>query len=144
MRKLVVGWMLTIGFLAPLLAVSANLPDFTGLIEKNSPAVVKINTVAKVGGASRIPNIPYGELPEIFRDFFDGYRDQQPREARSMGSGFIISEDGYVLTNHHVIERADDIMVRLSDRREFSGPVGQQYARPQHERHRAQCSRVHA
>ncbi|MCB1668675.1 MAG: DegQ family serine endoprotease [Pseudomonadales bacterium] len=115
--------MLTIGFLAPLLAVSANLPDFTGLIEKNSPAVVKINTVAKVGGASRIPNIPYGELPEIFRDFFDGYRDQQPREARSMGSGFIISEDGYVLTNHHVIERADDIMVRLSDRREFSAKV---------------------
>ena len=118
------GWLFLVLWV-PLLSHASNLPDFTGLIEKNSPAVVKINTVAKVGMVHRIPNIPYGELPEIFRDLFEGYRGQQPREreAHSMGSGFIISEDGYILTNHHVVESADDIVVRLSDRREFDAEV---------------------
>jgi serine protease Do len=99
----------------------ARLPDFADLIEHNSPAVVKITTVQKVGGSNMNP-FPYGEIPEIFRDFFE--RRQMPeREARGMGSGFIISKDGYLLTNNHVIENADEITVRLIDRREFAAEV---------------------
>ncbi len=97
------------------------LPEFTQLIEQQSPAVVKINTVARKG---RMPefNIPHDQLPEMFRHFFD-YHNRGSRPVQSMGSGFIISDDGYILTNHHVIEGADQIMVRLSDRREYSARI---------------------
>lgn len=97
------------------------LPEFTELIEKQSSAVVKINTVEH---KQRLPefNIPHEQLPEIFRHFFDN-RGGQNRPVRSMGSGFIISDDGYILTNHHVIDGADQIMVRLNDRREYSATI---------------------
>ena len=117
-------------FLAVALVSSsawADLPDFTRLIEDNSPAVVKIKATEKAperrGQRQRIPE---GQLPDIFRDFFgDRYGDggRQYQQPSAMGSGFFISSDGYVLTNHHVIGDADEITVRLSDRREYSAKV---------------------
>lgn len=93
------------------------LPDFTQLIEDKSPAVVKINTVTKSKSKGlRLP--PGRHIPDIFRQFLDP-RDFEQRDSHSMGSGFFISSDGYLLTNNHVIEDADEIIVRLTDRREF-------------------------
>ncbi len=111
---------LLIALVAP--AVTAReLPDFTQLIENNSAAVVKINTVTKMDGAQfQVP--PGQQLPDLFRHFFDP--EQIPeRDAHAMGSGFFISSDGYILTNFHVVDQADEIFVRLTDRREYKAEV---------------------
>lgn len=100
----------------------AALPDFSDLIEEKSPAVVKINTVQKIPGRQGRQLPPGHQVPEIFRHLFEP-RDMPEREARSMGSGFFISTDGYVLTNNHVIDGADEIVVRLIDDREFTAEV---------------------
>ncbi|MBA4501369.1 DegQ family serine endoprotease [Marinobacterium marinum] len=116
---------------APLLH-AASLPDFTELVEDASPAVVNISTVQK--SDSQTLSTPFGqfqgpggeELPEIFRHFFRDipqFRDRPNKAPRSLGSGFIISHDGYILTNHHVIKDADQVMVRLNDRRELEASV---------------------
>lgn len=108
--------------LVPLSQARGGLPDFTDLIEQNSPAVVKINTVERSRARNRI-QIPQGQnIPDIFRHLFEP-RNQPERNLHSMGSGFVISRDGYVLTNNHVIDGADEIMVRMSDRREFAAEV---------------------
>ena len=112
------------------LVAHAQLPDFTGLVEAASPAVVNISTRQKVpqramaANGQQMPNLE--GLPPQFREFFERSIPQQPRnpggrqrEAQSLGSGFIISADGYVLTNNHVIADADEIIVRLSDRSEL-------------------------
>jgi len=102
-------------------AASYNLPNFTPLIEKTSPAVVKINTVAKA--KERGLSLPPGQqIPDIFRHLFEP-REAPERNMHSMGSGFFISSDGYLLTNFHVIEDAEQIVVRLVDRREFKAIV---------------------
>ncbi len=100
------------------------LPDFADLVEEVAPAVVKINTVTKGPARQSQPNLQ-GQLPEIFRELLEQRNRQQqpPRQARSMGSGFVISEDGYLLTNHHVIDGADEIQVLFSDRREYSAKI---------------------
>ncbi|MFT5083212.1 MAG: serine protease Do [Lentisphaeria bacterium] len=102
-------------------AAVKGLPDFSGLIERASPAVVKINTVSKIsGGGFRLP--PGQQIPDIFKRFLEP-RGMPERDMHSMGSGFFISSDGYLLTNNHVIDNADEIVVRLIDRREFDAIV---------------------
>ena len=116
------------------LVARAQLPDFTGLVEAASPAVVNISTRQKVPQRAMAANgqqIPDLEgLPPQFREFFERSIPQQPRnpggrqrEAQSLGSGFIISADGYVLTNNHVVADADEIIVRLSDRSELEAKL---------------------
>ncbi|SFX62312.1 DegQ family serine endoprotease [Marinospirillum alkaliphilum] len=101
-----------------------SLPDFTELVEQAAPAVVNISTTQTAQRRSGPGIAPPADVPDIFRHFFgempEGF-GQQPREQRrqSLGSGFIISEDGYILTNNHVVENADEVIVRLSDRREL-------------------------
>ena len=107
-------------------------PDFTKLVEQNSAAVVNISTTQKI--KRTLPNLPPGmeipDLPEdsplndMFKHFFgEGNGAPQEFDAQSLGSGFIISPEGYVLTNNHVVANADKIIVRLSDRREMVAEV---------------------
>lgn len=113
-----------------------DLPDFTALVEQASPAVVNISTRQKVPdnlaaneGQLNVPDLE--GMPPMFREFFEHNFPQVPRtpgggrqrEAQSLGSGFIISADGYVLTNNHVIADADEIIVRLSDRSELEAKL---------------------
>jgi len=100
----------------------AELPDFTEIVEEASPAVVKV----LVEYESENPRYQeqLEELPEYLRRFFD-FRGGPPvpRERAGMGSGFIISGDGYVVTNNHVVENARRVVVRLPDRQEFDAEV---------------------
>lgn len=98
---------------------AVELPDFTDLINQTSPAVVKIN-VQTLNTPANLPN-QSDQIPEAYRDFF-GFNNEQPQQS-AVGSGFIISEDGYVLTNNHVVDGADEILVRLSNRQEFYAEV---------------------
>ena len=112
------------GLFAQSLAAK-ELPDFTALVEKQGPAVVNVSTtqmVQNVQGAPGIPGLPEGDpLAELFRRF--GSPMPREQEAHSLGSGFIISADGYILTNAHVVDAADKITVRLTDQREFKAKV---------------------
>ncbi len=108
-------------------AWSAALPDFTDIVEKNSGAVVKILSTQKAPSAQGMPPDMdpryYEQLPEIFRQLFENRGQPRQRERQSMGSGFVISSDGYILTNHHVVDGADTVQVRLIDRREYDAKV---------------------
>ena len=119
--------------LASLVSVSQarDLPDFTGLAAKNSPAVVNISTEQSSRVKPRLPkgfsmpDVPEGSpFNDLFKHFFgDGMEDFAERESQSLGSGFVISSDGYILTNYHVVADADEIQVRFSDRRFFDAKV---------------------
>jgi serine protease Do len=103
----------------------AGLPDFTELYEKQSPAVVSIDVTQKAR-ASRMPDISEDDpFYEFFRRFgqVPRQRGAPEREAQSVGSGFIISSDGYLITNAHVVDGADEVKINLADRREFKAKV---------------------
>lgn len=118
------------------LSVNANagdLPDFTALVEANKPAVVNISTTRKTAGLQELMpkdfDLPEGSeegpLGDLLRRFFDSPDSDEwsNPEVRSLGSGFIVSADGYVVTNHHVVDGADEIVVRLDDRRELQAEI---------------------
>jgi len=112
-----------------------DLPDFTRLVEDQGNAVVNISTTQAVrrsaGAVPQVPGIEDEEVLEFFRRFIPRQPGpgqpgpgQGPRpESRSLGSGFIISQDGYVLTNAHVVDGADEITVKFTDKREFKAKV---------------------
>ncbi|WP_300450336.1 DegQ family serine endoprotease [Accumulibacter sp.] len=118
-----------------LLAQAQNrgLPDFTELVEKQGPAVVNISTTQSVRSNGRgAPPFPLDEndpMYEFFRRFIPrqpggpGFGAPRDFESRSLGSGFIVSSDGYILTNAHVVDSADEILIRLTDKREFKARV---------------------
>jgi serine protease Do len=116
---------------APAPQMVTGLPDFTHLVDAVGPAVVNIE--ANIGGGGSQRDRPMvdedEEMPEFFKRFFGPGlpMPQMPPGGRergvSFGTGFIISNDGYVLTNHHVVNGADEVTVRLSDRREFKAKV---------------------
>ncbi len=113
---------------APLVT---GLPDFTDLIDKVGPAVVNIRTTEKVRQRQNGAGAADDEMQELLRRFFGtptprGRRGPQAPDEdvqRGVGSGFIISNDGFVLTNAHVVEGADEVFVTLTDRREFKAKV---------------------
>ena len=116
---------------APAAAVQA-LPDFTTIVEANKAAVVNVTSTVKAAqakgeedaGANPLEGLDEDNpLYEFFRRF-QGQIPQMPRGPRQgLGSGFIVEPSGVVLTNAHVVEGADEVRVRLSDRREFKGKV---------------------
>ncbi|MDM8561823.1 DegQ family serine endoprotease [Candidatus Marithioploca araucensis] len=117
-------WLMAGLLSAPLSA--QQLPDFTLMVEEYGPAVVNISTTAKkVEKKDTYRDIPKSfednPLHDFFRHFFEDGNElfEEERPSTSLGSGFIISNDGYVVSNNHVIDEAGEIIVRLTDRREF-------------------------
>jgi serine protease Do len=115
-----------------IIALSVNLqarslPDFVDLVEANSAAVVNISTTQKAQASNPWANLDIPEhspFNEFFKRFLgEGGMPPPPQDIKSLGSGFIISADGYIITNHHVVADADEILVRLSDKRELRAEV---------------------
>lgn len=104
-------------------------PDFVVLAKQLNPTVVNIRTAKNIKPKQRLrrqqPQNPFGNnfLDDFFNRFYDDLPQQRPHREQSLGSGFIISSDGYILTNYHVVNGADEVMVKLSDGREVKGEI---------------------
>ncbi|CAM3325373.1 DegQ family serine endoprotease [Halomonas lysinitropha] len=130
-RHLSLWMLLATALLAWQTAMARDLPDFTELVDQAAPGVVNISTSRMVERqASPFHNFGDQEVPEIFRHFFGDRMPAPPggepgrsEERQSLGSGFIIDEAGYIMTNAHVVEGADEILVRLNDRRELQAEL---------------------
>ena len=122
-NRLMCMFVMVCAYSAPAIVSAAALPEFREIVQENSPAVVKIvvqQSAARGGQGQPDPE----QMPEYLRRFFE-YRGgpPAPHDQMAMGSGFIISADGYIVTNNHVVEGADSVLVRLNDRREFDAEV---------------------
>ena len=121
LRKLL-NFVIVSGFLWATTAQAGELPDFSTVVEGQGAAVVNISTKQTIRSQKMFPGIPQGDpFLEFFRRFSP--LTPQDQESKSLGSGFIISADGYVMTNAHVVSNADEITVRLTDKREFFAKV---------------------
>jgi serine protease Do len=133
-KKLVAASALLFSFSVSVIA--KELPDFTELAEKQGPSVVNISVtqVVQSQGVGGFPGMPNDEaFNELFRRFGlpmpgvpgapGGQVPPQEFKSNSLGSGFIISGDGYILTNAHVVNEADEVIVKLSDKREFKAKI---------------------
>ncbi len=135
---LVAGWAIIPmgGALAqPASASVRGLPDFTDLVEKVGPSVVNIRTLEKARTNTPAPGAADDEMQEFFRRFFGVPMPNAPRQAprpnrpapeaqpRGVGSGFILSADGFIMTNAHVVDGADEVLVTLPDKREFKARI---------------------
>ena len=111
-------------------ADSSGLPDFTKLVEDNNASIVNISTVRKSNEktSNSQQQIPNEELNDFLKKFFGdkGFENpnkKSPRKAQSLGSGFVYSSDGFIITNHHVIADAEQIIVKLNDKRELEAKL---------------------
>ena len=107
-------------------ALATPLPDMSAIVERNGPAVVNISVSAKSRPQQAMPGFPGIDPDDPFYEFFRHFRIPQQRgeqRIRGQGSGFIVRDDGIVLTNAHVIDGADEVIVRLVDKREFKAKV---------------------
>jgi len=116
-------------------ATVRGLPDFTDLVEQLGPSVVNIRTLEKARASGAAGAAPDDEMQELFRRFFGVPMPNAPRQAprqnrapeeaqpRGVGSGFILSADGLIMTNAHVVDGADEVLVTLTDKREFKARI---------------------
>ncbi len=126
-RKAVV-WLALLPILAVKTSFADTLPDFSRLVEEQADTVVKISVLTSEEqiASSGFPGLSPDQIPEQFRRFFEQMPqipDPSPRKGAGFGSGFIISEDGYIITNAHVVDNATEIKVGLNDRREYTATL---------------------
>lgn len=127
-RLLVFG--LFVGLVSPVSSSAKGVsPDFVALAKKLNPTVVNIRTAKNIKPKQRTrrpqQQNPYGNnfMEDFFNRYFEEMPQQRPHREQSLGTGFIISSDGYILTNNHVVNGADEVMVKLSDGREVKGEI---------------------
>ena len=137
MRAAGLALVLGIVFVYPVGAQMRGLPDFTELVEQVGPSVVNIRTLEKVsarrqGGGGIDPEmleffrrfgLPIPNVPNGPRQGPQGPQGQEEEQPRGVGSGFILSSDGVIMTNAHVVEGADEVLVTLTDKREFKAKI---------------------
>ncbi|KAB0670150.1 DegQ family serine endoprotease [Oryzomonas sagensis] len=127
-RLLVAGLIATLAI--PVMSIAKPIsPDFVALAKRLKPTVVNIRTTKNIKPRQRARHPQFQQQPfgNFFDDFFGRYFDeapqQRPRREQALGTGFIISAEGYILTNNHVVSGADEVMVKLSDGREIKGEL---------------------
>jgi serine protease Do len=109
----------------PVVMNTAGLPDFSGLVDSFGPAVVNVATVGRLSTSNGgMPGMdPDDPMQEFFKRFGFGTPPRAHPPVRGEGSGFVVSSDGYIMTNAHVIDKANEVTVRFTDRREYSATV---------------------
>lgn len=129
------AWLPTSVVQAQTASTARALPDFADLVEQVGPSVVNIRTLEKARPSASSGNVPDDEMQELFRRFFGVPMPNGPRQAprqnrpqeeaqpRGVGSGFILSADGFIMTNAHVVDGADEVLVTLTDKREFKARI---------------------
>ena len=113
------------GTAVPATPLVRGLPDFASLVAQVGPAVVNVTVIEKRQRAQGSAS-PFADDNDPLNDFFRQFQNRQPRDQppeEGVGSGFIVSSDGYILTNTHVVDKATRVTVRLTDRREFQAKV---------------------